>query len=1177
MTKKKSFLTCDGNHAAAHVAYIFSEVAAIYPITPSSNMAENVDEWSAHGLKNMFGEPIRLTEMQSEGGAAGAVHGSLQAGVLTTTFTASQGLLLMIPNMYKIAGELLPGVFHVSARSLAAQALSIFGDHSDVMSTRHTGFAMLATGSVQEIMDIAPVAHLTSIKTRIPFLHFFDGFRTSHEIQKVEVCDMEDMKKLFDYKALQEFRERALNPEHPVTRGTAQNPDIYFQSREAANKFYEAVPDVVEHYMQEISKITGREYHPFTYYGAPDAENILIAMGSITETIKETVDYLMERGEKVGLVSVHLYRPFSPKYFFKVLPSTVKRIAVLDRTKEPGANGEPLYLDVKDLFYGREKAPLIVGGRYGLSSKDTVPAHMLGVFENLKMKEPKNGFTVGIVDDVTFKSLPLLPDLDVSPKGNYAAKFYGLGSDGTVGANKNSIKIIGDTTDKYAQAYFSYDSKKSGGFTVSHLRFGDKPIRSPYLINAADFVACHVPAYLERYDILKGLKKGGTFLLNSIWDVEATKEKLPDDMKKYLAENEIKFYVINATQIAEDLGLGNRTNSIMQAAFFKTSSVIPYEMAVKEMKKAIIKSYGMKGEEIVRMNHAAVDKGGEVIQVDIPNEWKNLKITPKKDDRSIPDFIKNVVEPINAQRGDSLPVSAFIDREDGTFPAGTSQYEKRGIAVHVPEWIPENCIQCNQCSYVCPHAVIRPFLLTEEEVKKAPKGTRTVTGLAATKEYHYRMQISPLDCTGCGNCVDVCPAKSKALEMKTLDSQMVEDERWHYMHEKVGYKDWVLPKDKTVKNSQFAQPLFEFSGACAGCGETPYIKLITQLYGERMMIANATGCSSIYGGSAPSMPYTVNKNGHGPSWANSLFEDNAEYGYGMAVGVNEMRKKIANYMRTAIQGNYSKEIKDAFAEWIDGIDNADASKAASGKVISLIDKDRDPLMKEIMNLRQYLVKKSVWIFGGDGWAYDIGYGGLDHVIASGEDVNILVMDTEVYSNTGGQASKSTPIGAIAKFAASGKRIRKKDLGLMAVSYGYVYVAQVALGASQSQYLKAVKEAEEFPGPSLIIAYSPCINHGLKAGMGKTIEQTKLAVESGYWHLYRYNPQLEKEGKNPFQLDSKEPQWENFQKFIGSEVRYSSLSQAFPEVADELFKASEENARWRYNSYRRMSEMDFSKA
>lgn len=1176
MTKKKNFITCDGNHAAAHVAYIFSEVAAIYPITPSSNMAENVDEWSAHGRKNMFGEPIKVTEMQSEGGAAGAVHGSLQAGVLTTTFTASQGLLLMIPNMYKIAGELLPGVFHVSARSLAAQALSIFGDHSDVMSTRHTGFALLATGSVQEIMDIAPVAHLASIKSRVPFLHFFDGFRTSHEIQKVEACDMEEMKKLFDYEALQSFRERALNPEHPVTRGTAQNPDIYFQSREAANKFYDLVPDIVEGYMQEINKITGRDYHPFTYYGAPDAENIVIAMGSITETIKETVDYLIGKGEKVGLVSVHLYRPFSARYFFKVIPSTVKRIAVLDRTKEPGANGEPLYLDVKDLFYGREKAPLIVGGRYGLSSKDTIPSHMLSVFENLKMKEPKNGFTVGIVDDVTFKSLPLLPDLDVSPKGNYAAKFYGLGSDGTVGANKNSIKIIGDTTDKYAQAYFSYDSKKSGGFTVSHLRFGDSPIRSPYLINAADFVACHVPAYLDRYDILKGLKKGGTFLLNSIWDVETTKEKLPDNMKKYLAENDIKFYIINATKIAEEIGLGNRTNSIMQSAFFKTSNVIPYETAVKEMKKAVIKSYGMKGEEIVKMNHAAIDRGGDLIEVKIPKEWKELKITPKKDDRNIPDFIKNVVEPINAQRGDNLPVSAFVDREDGTFPAGTSQYEKRGIAVHVPEWQADNCIQCNQCSYVCPHAVIRPFLLTDEEVKNAPSGTKTIKGIGGTKEYQYKIQISPLDCTGCGNCVDVCPAPNKALVMESLESQMVEDERWHYMHEKVGYKDWVLPKDKTVKNSQFAQPLFEFSGACAGCGETPYIKLITQLYGDRMMIANATGCSSIYGGSAPSMPYTVDHKGHGPSWANSLFEDNAEYGYGMAIGVTEMRKKIANYMRTALDGKYSNEIKDAFREWIENMNQAEASRSASEKVIKLIEKEKDPLLQDIMNLKQYLVKKSVWIFGGDGWAYDIGYGGLDHVIATGEDVNILVMDTEVYSNTGGQASKSTPIGAIAKFAASGKRIRKKDLGMMAISYGYVYVAQVAIGASQSQYLKAIKEAEEYPGPSLIIAYSPCINHGLKAGMGKTIDQANFAVEAGYWQLYRYNPMLEKEGKNPFVLDSKEPQWDKFQDFIASEVRYSSLSQAFPEVANELFRAAEENARWRYNSYRRHAEMDFSK-
>lgn len=1176
MTKKKTYITCDGNHAAAHVSYIFSEVAAIYPITPSSNMAENVDEWAAHGRKNIFGEPIKVTELQSEAGAAGALHGSLQAGVLTTTYTASQGLLLMIPNMYKISGELLPGVFHVSARSLAAQALSIFGDHSDVMSTRHTGFAMLATSSVQEIMDIAPIAHLAAIKTRIPFLHFFDGFRTSHELQKVEICDMEEMKKLLDYDAVQAFRNRSLNPEHPVTRGTAQNPDIYFQAREAANRFYDALPDVVEQYMQDITKLTGREYHPFTFYGSHDAENILIAMGSVTETIKETVDYLIGKGEKVGLISVHLYRPFSPKYFFKVLPQTVKRIAVLDRTKEPGANGEPLYLDVRDLFYGRENAPLIVGGRYGLSSKDTVPSHILSVFENLKVKEPKNGFTISIVDDVTFKSLPLLPNIDVSPKGNYAAKFYGLGSDGTVGANKNSIKIIGNTTDKYVQAYFSYDSKKSGGFTVSHLRFGDSPIRSPYLINTADFIACHVPAYIDRYDVLSGLKKGGIFLINSIWDVETTKEKLPVAMKKYLAENDINFYMINATQIAEGLGLGNRTNTIMQSAFFKTSLVIPYETALNEMKKAIIKSYGMKGEEIVKMNLDAIYKGGELIKIDVPKEWKKLKIEHKKDERNIPDFIKNVVEIINAQRGDSLPVSAFLDREDGSFPQGTSQFEKRGIAVNVPEWVHENCIQCNQCSYVCPHAVIRPFLLTQDELKNAPAGTKTIKGIGGTKEYQYKLQISPLDCTGCGNCVDVCPAPNKALIMKSLESQMVEDERWYYMHEKVGYKDWVLPKDKTVKNTQFAQPLFEFSGACTGCGETPYIKLITQLYGDRMMIANATGCSSIYGGSAPSMPYTVNKKRHGPSWANSLFEDNAEYGYGMALGVKEMRKKIANYMKAALQGDYSNEIKEALNEWLAAMNNAEASRIASAKVIKLIENEKDSQLQNIMNLKQYLVKKSVWIFGGDGWAYDIGFGGLDHVIAAGEDVNILVMDTEIYSNTGGQASKSTPIGAIAKFAASGKRIRKKDLGMMAMSYGYVYVAQVALGANQSQYLKAIKEAEEYPGPSVIIAYSPCIAHGLKAGMGKTIEQTSLAVESGYWQMYRYNPLLEKEGQNPFVLDSKEPQWEKFQAFLASEVRYSSLAQGFPEVATELFQAAEENARWRYKAYRRLAEMDFSK-
>ena len=1176
MTKKKKFITCDGNHAAAHVAYMFSEVAAIYPITPSSNMAENVDEWSAHGRKNIFGETLRVVEMQSEGGAAGAVHGSLQAGALTTTFTASQGLLLMIPNMYKISGELLPGVFHVSARSLAAQALSIFGDHSDVMSTRHTGFAMLATGSVQEIMDIAGVAHLASIKTRIPFLHFFDGFRTSHELQKVEECDQEEMAKLIDYEALQSFRERALNPEHPVTRGTAQNPDIYFQSREAANKYYEAVPDVVEEYMQEITKITGREYHPFTWYGAKDAENIIIAMGSITETIKETVDYLNSKGEKVGLISVHLYRPFSSKYFMKVLPKSVKKIAVLDRTKEPGANGEPMYLDVKDMFYGMPDAPVIVGGRYGLSSKDTTPAMIKSVYDNLNMAEPKNGFTVGIVDDVTYRSLPLQPEIDVAQKGIFAAKFYGIGADGTVGANKNSIIIIGKTTDKYAQAYFSYDSKKSGGITVSHLRFGDEPIRSPYLVNTADFVACHVPSYLDKYDLLRGLKKGGTFLFNSIWDEEETKNRLPAGMKKYMAENDIQFYIINATKIAEEIGLGGRTNTIMQSAFFKISNVIPYEQAVDEMNKAIIKSFGMKGEEIVEMNKSAVQRGGDVTRVEVPADWKKIDASEPEDTRDIPDFIKNIMEPIVKQRGDSLPVSAFVGREDGTFPAGTTAYEKRGIAVHVPEWIPENCIQCNQCSYVCPHAVIRPFLLNEEEVKNAPEGTATLKGLGGTKEYQYRIQISPLDCTGCGNCVDICPAKKKALEMKTLESQMVENERWDYMHNKVGYKDTVLDKEKSVKNSQFAQPLFEFSGACTGCGETPYIKLITQLYGDRMMIANATGCSSIYGGSAPSTPYTTNKNGCGPAWANSLFEDNAEYGYGMVLGVNQMRDKIEQLMKNGLEGDISAETGDAFTQWIEGKNDAEKSKVASAKVVELLKDKNDKLSKEIMNLRQYLVKKSIWVFGGDGWAYDIGYGGLDHVIASGDDINILVMDTEVYSNTGGQASKSTPIGAVAKFAAAGKRIRKKDLGVMALSYGYVYVAQVSIGASQAQFLKAVKEAESYPGPSIIIAYSPCINHGLKLGMGKTIEETKRAVEAGYWTNWRYNPLLEEEGKNPFVLDSKEPDWNKFQEFLESEVRYTSLQKAFPEAASELFKAAEENAKWRHKSYVRLASMDFSK-
>ncbi len=1178
MTKKKKFITCDGNHAASHVAYMFSEVAAIYPITPSSNMAENVDEWAAAGRKNIFGEEVKLVEMQSEAGAAGAMHGALQSGALASTYTASQGLLLMIPNMYKMSGELLPGVLHVSARSLAAQALSIFGDHSDVMSTRHTGFAMLATGSVQEIMDIAPIAHLAAIKSRIPFLHFFDGFRTSHEVQKVEEADQEELARLLDMKALQDFRDRALNPEHPVTRGTAQNPDVYFQSREAANPFYDVLPDMVADYMQQLSKICGREYHPFTYYGAPDAEHIIIAMGSITETIKETIDHKMAQGEKIGLVTVHLYRPFSEKYFFNVLPKSVKRIAVLDRTKEPGAHGEPLYLDVCEMFYGKEHNPVIVGGRYGLSSKDTVPSHIVAVFDNLKLPEPKNRFTVGIVDDVTFKSLPVGENIDVSPKGNYAAKFYGIGADGTVGANKNSIKIIGDTTDKYAQGYFSYDSKKSGGITVSHLRFGDSPIRSPYLINAADFVACHVPAYLEKYDMLKGLKKGGTFLLNSIWDEEVTLKRIPDHMKRYMADNDIQFYIINATEIAERIGLGGRTNTIMQSAFFKVAEVIPYEKTVHEMKDAIKKSYGRKGEEIVKMNNAAVDEGGNVVKVNIPESWKKARAAVKLNLREdVPEFIRDIVYTINSQKGDDLPVSAFSGREDGTFPQGTTAYEKRGIAVHVPEWIKEECIQCNQCAYVCPHAVIRPFLLDEEEMKQAPETLEVVDAkgksLAGLK---YRMQVSPLDCTGCGNCIDVCPAPNKALEMQLLGSQMQEDKHWDWIHHNVSYKDTLLNKMSSVKNSQFAQPLFEFSGACAGCGETPYIKLITQLYGERMMIANATGCSSIYGGSAPATPYTVNKDGHGPAWANSLFEDNAEYGFGMATGVNKLRERIARLMETAMDAEIGDETREAFTAWLAAKEDGEKTKEVSAMVVKCLEKEKTPIAKEILDLKQYLVKKSVWMFGGDGWAYDIGFGGLDHVIASGEDVNLLVMDTEVYSNTGGQASKATPIGAIAKFAASGKRIRKKDLGLMAMTYGYVYVAQVAMGANQNQFLKAVREAEAYPGPSVIIAYSPCINHGLRNGMGSTQQQSKDAVEAGYWSLYRYNPMVEAEGKNPFQLDSKEPDWSKFQAFLDSEVRFSSLKKAFPKDAVELFKAAEENAKWRYDMYTRHAAMNYEK-
>ncbi len=1171
----KKFITCDGNYAAAHIAYMFSEVAAIYPITPSSTMAEYVDEWASQGRKNIFGSVVKVTEMQSEAGAAGAVHGSLQAGALTTTYTASQGLLLMIPNMYKIAGELLPGVFHVSARSLAAQALSIFGDHSDVMSTRQAGFAMLATGSVQEIMDLAAVAHLASIKSRIPFLHFFDGFRTSHEIQKIEAVDMADLDKLLDKNAVQAFRDNALNPEHPVTRGTAQNPDIYFQAREAANLFYDAVPDIVAHYMEELGKVTGRKYQPFDYYGDPNAENVVVAMGSVTETTREVVDALIAKGQKVGLLAVHLYRPFSAKYFFKAMPASVKRITVLDRTKEPGANGEPLYLDIKDLFYGKQNAPLIVGGRYGLSSKDTTPAQIFSVFENMAMKEPKNGFTVGITDDVSFLSLPILPEVNVVPAGTFQAKFYGLGSDGTVGANKNSIKIIGETTDKYCQAYFAYDSKKSGGVTISHLRFGDTPIRSTYLVTTPDFVACHVLSYLDKYDMLKGLKKGGTFLLNTIWSEEETKKNIPDYMKKYMAENDIKFYIINATKIAEDLGLGNRTNTIMQAAFFKISNVIDYTLAEKEMKKMVVKSYAKKGEEIVTMNNAAIDRGTEFTKIEIPGDWKNLAVAKAVGYGDVPEFISSFVMPVTKLKGDDLPVSIFKGREDGTLPAGTSAYEKRAIAVNVPEWIPENCIQCNQCAYVCPHACIRPFLFNEQELKGAPAGTKTLPAMGpALKGLQFKIQVSTLDCSGCGNCAERCPAKTKALVMKPIASQAVEIERWNYIAKNVSYKDTLVPKDANVKNSQFSQPLFEFSGACAGCGETPYIKLITQMFGDRMMIANATGCTSIYGGSSPSSPYTKNAAGKGPAWANSLFEDNAEYGFGMATGVSQIRDQIANYM-TGAMDSVKPETKEAFTSWLADKNDANKSKIASEKVLAALKNESGKFVDEILKLKQYLVKKSIWIFGGDGWAYDIGFGGLDHVVASGADVNILVVDTEVYSNTGGQASKSTPVAAVAKFAASGKRIRKKDLGMIAMSYGYVYVAQVNMGANQSQYLKAIREAEAYAGPSLIIAYAPCINHGFR-NMGNSQMQAEMAAECGYWSMYRYNPLLENEGKNPFQLDSKEPNWANFQKFLQTEVRYTSLSKAFPKEAGELFAAAETNAKWRYNSYVRMSQMNFAK-
>ena len=1174
MTKQKKFITCDGNEAAAHISYMFSEVAAIYPITPSSTMAEHVDEWAAAGRKNIFGETVMVQEMQSEGGAAGAVHGSLQAGALTTTYTASQGLLLMIPNMYKIAGELLPCVFHVSARTLASHALCIFGDHQDVMSCRQTGFAMLCEGSVQEVMDLAGVAHLATIKSRVPFINFFDGFRTSHEIQKIEMLENDDLAPLIDQQALAEFRARALNPMTPVARGMAENPDHFFQHRESSNSFYEKVPAIVEEYMNEISKITGRKHGLFDYYGAEDADRVIIAMGSVTEAIRETIDYLMAKGEKVGLVSVHLYRPFSAKHFLAAVPKTAKRIAVLDRTKEPGANGEPLYLDVKDCFYGVEDAPLVVGGRYGLGSKDTTPAQILAVYENLAMAMPKNQFTIGIEDDVTFTSLPKKEEIALDADGMFEAKFYGLGADGTVGANKNSVKIIGDNTNKYCQAYFAYDSKKSGGFTCSHLRFGDHPIRSTYLVNTPNFVACHVQAYLHMYDVTRGLRQNGTFLLNTIWEGEELAKNLPNNVKRYFAQKNITVYYINATKIAQEIGLGNRTNTILQSAFFRITGVIPVDLAIEQMKKFIVKSYGKKGEDVVNKNYAAVDRGGEYHQLAVDPAWANLPEDEKAANND-PAFINEVVRPINAQDGDLLKVSAFKGIEDGTWYQGTAKYEKRGVAAFVPVWNAENCIQCNQCAYVCPHASIRPFVLDEEEQKGANFATIAVKAPASMKGMAFRMQVDVMDCLGCGNCADICPGfkGNKALSMVPLEGQLAEAANWDYCVANVKSKQHLVDVKSNVKNSQFATPLFEFSGACSGCGETPYVKLITQLFGDREMVSNATGCSSIYSGSVPSTPYTTNEKGHGPAWANSLFEDFCEFGLGMELANEKMRARIQKAMEDAIayEGTPA-EYKEAFQAWIDNQNDADKTKELAEQIIPMVEasKDKCPACATIAGLSQFLVKRSQWIIGGDGASYDIGYGGLDHVIASGKNVNILVLDTEVYSNTGGQSSKATPLGAIAKFAASGKRVRKKDLGLMATTYGYVYVAQIAMGADQAQTLKALREAEAYDGPSLIIAYAPCINHGLKKGMGKSQAEEKAAVECGYWHLWRYNPALEAEGKNPFTLDSKEPDWSKFQDFLKGEVRFASVAKQYPTEAAELFAAAEENAKWRLRSYKRLA-------
>ena len=1175
----KQMMTIDGNTAAAHVAYAFSDVAAIYPITPSSVMGEVADTWAAHGRKNIFGQPLKVVEMQSEAGAAGAVHGSLAAGALTTTFTASQGLLLMIPNMYKISGELLPGVFHVSARALAAHALSIFGDHSDVMATRQTGFGLLASASVQEVIDLGMVAHISALKSKVPFVSFFDGFRTSHEISKVDVVPYEDMAKIMPWDAVEAFRKRAMNPEHPHLRGTAQNPDIYFQNKEAANKYYLATPGIVAETMKQVSELTGRSYHLFDYVGAPDADRVVIAMASSCAVIEEAVNHLAAQGEKIGLVKVRLYRPWSTEHFLASLPETTKKIAVLDRTKEPGALGEPLYLDIKSVFQGSGRDMLIVGGRYGLGSKDFTPAMVQAVFDNLAADEPRNGFTVGIEDDVTNTSLPLPPEMDATPDGTIQCMFWGLGSDGTVGANKNAIKIIGDNTDLYAQGYFAYDSKKSGGITVSHLRFGPKPIQSSYLVKTADYVACHNPAYVQKYDLLAGIKDGGTFVLNCPWDSDGLNEHLPASLKRTIAEKKLKFYTVDAVKIAGDVGLGGRINMIMQTVFFKLANVLPVDQAVEYLKTAIKKTYGRKGEKIVQMNYDGVDAALDpknLVEVAVPADWASATGGPGKPE--MPKWVLDVMRPMTLQDGDKLPVSAF-DAEldgsyewtgpDGSFPVATTQYEKRGVAIMVPEWVAENCIQCNQCAFVCPHATVRPFLVTEEEEGKAPAAFDTIPAMGkGLEDYGFRIQIDPLDCVGCGNCADICPGKKgeKALVMKPLDSQLDQQPLFDYavtLPVRDNLMDW-----KNVKGSQFRQPLFEFSGACPGCGETPYVKLATQIAGDRMMIANATGCSSIYGGSAPAVPYTVNARGHGPTWANSLFEDNAEYGFGMVLALNARRDRLARLVEEAA-ADATGELKEAMTSWLGGKDDPEISREAGDKMVELLDPAKHG---EILSARDLLTKKSVWVLGGDGWAYDIGYGGLDHVAAMNKDINVLVMDTEVYSNTGGQSSKATPTGSVAKFAASGKKTKKKDLGRMLMTYGYVYVASVAMGANKNQCLKAFLEAESYPGPSVIIAYAPCINQGLKKGMGKSQEEEKLAVESGYWPLYRYDPRLAAEGKNPFQLDMKEPTGD-FQEFLMGEVRYASLHQTFPEEAKKLNAQLEAEYSERYQTYKRMAEQE----